>query len=726
MSTLRDLKAYRFTRPAHWQAGLWSRLRLLPDGSLAPVQPLGPVPRFTAVAGGASAPAFSAHGAAYWLAGAGLLQWREPGQEGVCSIEASADIGTSPKLAAGRRWLWAFSPGTPGLLRHDLDTFQLDPVAPAEGAILDLAGDGEDGVWLLLAGDGDAERLGRVDAAGRAASWALPPGLGRPAGLAYLSAGRGRLAFLSADGAGLALLDLHERRVLARIALDRVLPGFKGCALDSDRRDRLVVLGQTGQGVPGKNPSAALLLDASGGLLEALDFSQRADWHGHLPLAGAAAWGSTLLLATARGLLWFEAAAAGDAPEAEGVFLSPLLFSPETGSLRGWLRAELLAGLPKGATLSVAVLGTDDPALRDAVAAVLANPNLPPADRMETARGLLQAGATGPYLFDAQADAPPAWFAAPLFDRRERWLWLELRLGASPEGRLPALRELRVLYPEVTLAEHVPAIFRGGATVLDPASGDPTGFFRQLVGILETTTQGMDQAIARLGSLVDPATAPTDWLDFIARWLDLPWDDALPESVKRTLLSHAGPLLAQRGTRAGLATLLGLLLPWGAFKITDVAVDVGFALLGGGARKTPGARLPALLAGLPADAAALSRKAVLGRARLSCPDADPTGADRFTGLLRVELSAPPAGREAVEALLPALVAVVLPAGLRVDIRWREGADIRFDGRLGEGYVLDGPGPRRLGQDARLGQTALAPGRRLRLTETGLSLGFRLK
>jgi len=726
VSTLRDLKAYRFTRPAHWQAGLWSKLRLQADGSFGPTQPLGPVPRFVPSPGGASAPAFSAHGLAYWLSGTGLLQWQEPGQQGLCSMAATAEMIQSPKLIAGRWWLWAFLPETTRLLRYDLDTFQQDSlILIGDGLIEDIAADGQDGVWLLLSQNG-AARLSHVDAKARiTVSWVLPANLGQVRGLAYLPrAGQGRIALLSADGQSLALLDPHNHHLLARIDLGQVLPGFSGLVLDGDRRDRLVVTGQVGQGVLGANPSAVLLLDQWGGLLETLDLSQRADLKGYLPLTGAAAWNSTVLLATAKGLLWFAAAPAGDAPEAEGVFLSPLLYSPETGSLRGWLRAELLTTLPPGATLLVEVLGTDDPAQRNAVVDVLANPNLPPAVRQQAAKNLLKTGLTTPFVFDTPTDSNrPSWFAVPLFDRRERWLWLELRMGASPEGRLPAVEELRVLYPEVSLAEHVPAIFRGGTSVLDPLSGDPTNFFRQLVGILETTTQGIDQTIATLGSLVHPATVPSGWLDFIARWLDLPWDDALPEPIKRALLNHAAPLLAQRGTRAGLATLLGLLLPQGSFKIIDVAVDVGFASLGGG--HCLGSRLPALLAGLPADAAALSRKAVLGMARLSCPDADPTSTARFRGLLRIDLLASHAERQALEALLPGLLAAVLPAGLRLEIRWRAGTDIRFDNRLGAGIILDDPSPRRLGEDARLGRTTLAAGRRLRLAETGLSLSFRL-
>ena len=49
-----------------------------------------------------------------------------------------------------------------------------------------------------------------------------------------------------------------------------------------------------------------------------------------------------------------------------------------------------------------------------------------------------------------------------------------------------------------------------------------------------------------------PSTAPEPWLDFVARWLGLPWDDALSGEQKRALLSRAAILARSRGTRAGL------------------------------------------------------------------------------------------------------------------------------------------------------------------------------
>lgn len=81
MSTPRDLKVYRFATRAQWKAGLLSKIRVhddgKSDGKLVPEQPLVPSPRFVASADGASSPAISPYGVAYWLTRKEYLQWME-------------------------------------------------------------------------------------------------------------------------------------------------------------------------------------------------------------------------------------------------------------------------------------------------------------------------------------------------------------------------------------------------------------------------------------------------------------------------------------------------------------------------------------------------------------------------------------------------------------------------------------------------------------------------
>ena len=115
-----------------------------------------------------------------------------------------------------------------------------------------------------------------------------------------------------------------------------------------------------------------------------------------------------------------------------------------------------------------------------------------------------------------------------------------------------------------------------------------------------------------------PSTAAGPWLDFIARWLGLPWDDALAEEQKRRIVARASDLARGRGTRAGLETLLDCLMPGTPrrFRVTDATADFGFATVGGEACR--GSALPALLGGRTQWSAELDSSAVLGRMRLPC------------------------------------------------------------------------------------------------------------
>ena len=227
--------------------------------------------------------------------------------------------------------------------------------------------------------------------------------------------------------------------------------------------------------------------------------------------------------------------------------------------------------------------------------------------------------------------APPAKgqpIAVPLFQSPDRWLWLQVRLVTPPDVVPPAIRELRVLYPDASLMQHVPAVFRG-------SDNDPTGFLRSLVGVLETTTQGIDARIRSIAAHIEPSTAPEDWLDYVAGWIELPWENALPVEVKRRIVAGAGPLLDERGTRRGLERLLRALAgPNARIGIADLTVDHPPTRLGGACGA--GARLPMLLAGPLPSAPILGTRTVLGRACLGV-SADPMRT--LVPTLRIEIDA---------------------------------------------------------------------------------------
>jgi phage tail-like protein len=281
----------------------------------------------------------------------------------------------------------------------------------------------------------------------------------------------------------------------------------------------------------------------------------------------------------------------------------------------------------------------------------------------------------------------------------------------TPPGTEPArIRELRVLYPEMSIDRELPAAFKG-------AENDPGGVLRRVVGVLEATTQNVDQRIRSIGSYIDPDTAPEGWLDYLGRWLDLPWDDGLSPSAKRRVLQHADELLSLRGTRAGLAVLMSSLLGAdGSAALIDVVVDFPPIRLG----KAP---LPALLAGMPRRTATLGAKAVVGVARLPCEGSRPSPLDDIVPTLALRVTATRQTHEQLHAVLERILVQYIPAGIRLRVRWHIAAPGPADG---DGLILDGNGPGTVGETSRIGRTVVAGRDSGRIDETGLEMALRLK
>jgi phage tail-like protein len=263
-------------------------------------------------------------------------------------------------------------------------------------------------------------------------------------------------------------------------------------------------------------------------------------------------------------------------------------------------------------------------------------------------------------------------------------------------------------------AVYLPALYRR-------AEVQPGDFLRSLVGVLESTTQMLDARIAQMGRYIHPKTAPGPWLDFIARWLGLPWDDAMSLDQKRAIATRAADLANGRGTRAGLEALLESLMPGRPrrFRVSDGTADFGMVMLGG--TGCAGSRLPAILGGLPATATELGNKAILGRARLPCPGSE-NGAGRLVGHIRVDVAATAEERARWQPWLRNLIEDMVPATVRVRLRWLSAAAFRPEPELDDDGLELGPPPTpHLGTDAVTGLARLPDRRGTSLSGPGADL-----
>ncbi len=699
-------RSYRFASAAQWASGIFARARLGEDGGASPYPPHATTAREFPLHDGAWAPAFGYDGVAWWRGARGPLFRLDSGAGAPLAITAPGALARAPRLATGRRVAWVAGSKAGTLSCFSLDDLGHARDAAVDGEVIDLADDGRNGVWVLVRRK-ESRLLLHVDCSGReVAQMRLPAALREPTAMVWLRKA-GRFVLLAAGGDVLWFLRADGAPAQAPLPVATLRPALRATQLGSDGRG-LIALGGRDHAAFG-NQWWAIAADAFGDVLDQIAIGA--------PVTGVSVHGEHLLVTTGRGAQLYGAAQGnGAAAGASLEFMTPALHSPDSEDAHCWLRAELSARLPRGTLLSLESAGASQLAVRDEAVRIAQDPNLPPQVRQAQLDKLLGPW-SAPLLFAGSADGDaPQTLAAPLFQLRHRYLWLRLRLTAPAGAALPRLSELRVLYPDVSLMQQLPAIFR--------RDDSPHDFLRSLVGVLETTTQDLDRKIATIGRLLHPQSAGGKWLDFVARWLGLPWDDGLDEERKRRLLRAGHRILALRGTRAGLEALLASLFPDQPprYRIRDFSSEMRPALLGGGARV--GSALPALLGGLPRRSAVLGRTATLGRLRLPCARDAGCATQPWDALVRIDMRASQQDRGQWEPWLAALVDAVMPLSARVSLRWRPPQPA--SGVLGEDALLDAPGNTTLGRNAILGDTRLAPDRPIKLSASGIDPGFGLQ
>jgi phage tail-like protein len=459
---------------------------------------------------------------------------------------------------------------------------------------------------------------------------------------------------------------------------------------------------------------SAFVLDADGNRLSEVQLTAQA--------TGIAAMRQNLIVTDARGLLRYATAdiVPDTTAEVQCTLITPLLQSLDLEGGSPWLRVDSSATLPEGTTLEISYAATDDPEVRDRLKAITEDVRLPSSQRIQKllSEPDLWSSKTIFHGSDREPEVPDAPRSAPLFDVRGRYLWVCVTLTAARGARLPAVTELAVSYPGRSLMENLPTPYRR-------AAAQPGDFLRSLVGVLEATTQDLDTRIAALGSHIHPATAAGPWMDYVAGWLGLPWDDALTDEQKRAILLHASDLAKRRGTRAGLETLLECLLPGSPrrFRVTDAIVDFGYAVVGGD--RCAGSALPAMLGGFTRWHAELDSTTVLGYTRLPCTAQVDGGTQGLVRKIRIEVAAGAKKREASEPWLLTLITEMVPLTVSVALRWVSAQALRTD-RLDDTLVLEAPPSPHLGSDAVIGLARLPEQRRTRLAGSGPAVGTRLR
>ncbi len=133
-----------------------------------------------------------------------------------------------------------------------------------------------------------------------------------------------------------------------------------------------------------------------------------------------------------------------------------------------------------------------------------------------------------------------------------RYLQLRLTLTGN-ERAAPRLYALRAYAPRFSyLDEYMPDLYQE-----NEASAE---FLERFLANAEGILTGIEGRIATVRALFDVRTVPDEYLDWLGTWFGASFDPALGPRRKRLFLKHAVELFNQRGTLAGLARMLALVL----------------------------------------------------------------------------------------------------------------------------------------------------------------------
>ena len=130
---------------------------------------------------------------------------------------------------------------------------------------------------------------------------------------------------------------------------------------------------------------------------------------------------------------------------------------------------------------------------------------------------------------------------------KQEALWIGARFG-NDQRSTPVLSQLRVDFDQAGYQDDLPAVYR------NPIDGD--NFLRRYLGLFESFFGELEDTIADLPALLDPASTPAQDLGWLAGFLALPLSDSQSTGAQRAAVAGAFARYARRGTAAGLRQTL--------------------------------------------------------------------------------------------------------------------------------------------------------------------------
>lgn len=714
-----EYKGYYFNNHAHWLAGAIENLQMTNDGELAVSAGFNVEPvTNTNHEDHTPALAFDPCNRLYWvrLQSRELMRLNDSGPQAVGQFpKAEANI---KKMIVGTKRIWL-------LTTTSINSYALKGLYPLRQLrhsccpVLDIAGDGCDGLWWLEAHDGDKAILFHADRFGCCIASMPLKKINLKQAVMDVSCSAGKIVILdTATPTSEKPRDPCQRKAVnwRLIIVDcddgnAIIYDDIG-VIDSEFRPKLLTIDNSQQ-IHLIDPHTAQLWTLS---LDGVLIARRHPRlpQNTLPVTGISA-GRHIAAATATGIVQLQPAdtLAPDGEERIATFITPVMISPE-GTPSGWQRADIEAVLPEGTTLEVVYAATRETSLVNEINRILLDNAHSQAFKLKRLNERLSWQMMDRVIYtERDADDDTVTDTArrlrfPLQQVDQTHLWLRLTLYTPPGRRPPALKALSVYYPNLSYLRYLPAVYQE-----DP---NAAAALQRFLAVFEALFGDLDAVIDRLPSQIDPETAPPSWLPFLLRWLGLPSPAGLSVTVQRNLLKQAPELLAWRGTAAALKQLLDIIK--GDYGDINIRVDDCATAPVPWVLQPPGRQSVAPRLGH--DTLIISQRPPafrLGAARLGPANGTALGVGRIdpekafmyrAGELQLWIEAAGELRQRLESILRIFLPYFVPAHCHYRLIFVSPSQRPWRHRLDDNLRLNDSTGSRLGSETVAGQFRLAP------------------
>ena len=353
---------------------------------------------------------------------------------------------------------------------------------------------------------------------------------------------------------GFIRIDLKKReQILLRVTQPGVLEGTRPRVMEIDKRGVIFLVSTDKE----TNADGLFMFDKDGSFLGKAELpSPINESASEIKIIDGIGFDGNggIYLATDQGLARFSLAT--NPVGQDGFFYSRTLDNGEFESV--WHRLALKGSIPPKSSVEVFYFTSDNQNLKAAHDATLASTSS--AQEKATAIDNRMTW-KGPQIFTgADFEEPKSGDdknsrtkqeMAPdlLFDpNKGRFLWFKLRLITFDRRTRPSINSVRIYYPRLSYLRYLPPVYRE-----DPVSA---AFLERFLSLFETIFDGLDQQIDELFRYFDPRLTPKEFLPWLASWVNLSLDDALPEDRVRRFIQRSPILYNRKGTPEALVEFL--------------------------------------------------------------------------------------------------------------------------------------------------------------------------